>query len=80
MKYDETMAFDDWADMVYEYEYNAAVQKVSKGADVDTVVADMAKRIQHKMSHPVAHAIREAAREVTQREIDSAPKSQYNIV
>lgn len=78
MKYDETIAFDDWADMVYDYEYKIALQKVTKGDDAISVMEDMAKRIQHKMAHPVAQAIRESAKEVTQQQIDSDSKTLYN--
>lgn len=58
IKYDPKYTAEEWADMVYNYEYNHAQEHLAKGAAVDLVLEQMAKRIRDKMILPAIQQIK----------------------
>lgn len=58
IKYDPKYSPEEWAEMVYNYEYNYAKQQIAKGIDVDKVLDQMSTRIRDKMILPEIQKIK----------------------
>lgn len=48
---DET--YEQWLERVQKYEYELALEKISKGVPVDEVMERMSRNITQKMLHPI---------------------------
>lgn len=44
---------EQWAERVWQYEYQHALKAIRAGADTEEVMLEMSKRIAKKMLHPV---------------------------
>lgn len=58
IKYDAKYSAEQWAEMVYNFEYEHARDQIAKGAVVDEVLEQMAKRIMEKMLVPEIQKIK----------------------
>lgn len=46
-------SYESWAERVRMFEHGRALQRLAQGEDINTVMADMARRIVDKMLHPI---------------------------
>lgn len=53
MKYDPNESFDQWLERVAVHEKEKALRDIKKGIPVDTVLAELARRITEKGLHPI---------------------------
>ena len=58
IKYDPTYSAEQWAEMVYNFEYSYAQEQIAKGVAADEVLKQMAKRIMEKMMLPEIQKIK----------------------
>lgn len=53
MKKQDNEFMEQWAERVWQYEYQHALKAIRAGADTEEVMLEMSKRIAKKMLHPV---------------------------
>lgn len=60
IKYDPKYSPEQWAEVVYNFEYNYAREQIAKGVEVDSVLEQMSIRIRDKMIVPEIQKIKKA--------------------
>lgn len=51
---------EQWAERVWQYEYQHALKAIRSGADPEEVMLEMSKRIAKKMLHPIIVEIKKS--------------------
>lgn len=60
IKYDPKYSAEQWAEIVYNFEYEHAQDQIAKGTNVDIVTEQMSKRIMDKMLLPEIQKIKKS--------------------
>lgn len=60
IKYNSEYSAEQWAEMVYKFEYSYAQSQIAKGVEVDIVLEQMSKRITEKMMLPEIQKIKKS--------------------
>ena len=61
LKYKTSDDYQDWSDRVNKSEQDRARSEITRGADIETTLTEMGRRITEKLLHPVFVAIRASA-------------------